>query len=216
MISPDNYKATLPETYDFEPERRRSPLFFIVSIICALAVTGGLLAGYYYLQRRHVEQTRATQQAMNPPEKPVVPPQAQIYEDEAMIKGSQAIIGGTVRNISNETLSNLSVELELTRRKDAGKEKRTLTLEPKDLAPNQQGKYSLSVLKRDYRNAHLVRLISGAQGSAEIAYKTAPGAQRPPEPPPNKTETIIVNKPAPRKGSGEEFVNSPDNPGTIR
>lgn len=215
MISPDSYKDTSPETYDFEPERRRSPLFLIVSIVCALAVTGGLLAGYYYLQRRHAEQTRATQQAMNPPEKPVVPPQAQVYEDEAMIKGSQAVIGGTVRNISNETLSDLTVELELTRRKDAVKEKRILTLEPKDLAPNQQGKYSLSVLKRDYRSAHLVRLL-GSGGSAEIAYKTAPGAQRPPEPPPHQTETIIVNKPAPRKGSGEEFVNSPDNPGTIR
>ena len=215
MISPDSYKDTSPETYDFEPERRRSPLFFIVSIICALAVTGGLLAGYYYLQRRHAEQTRAAQLAMTPPEKPVVPPQAQIYEDEAMIKGSQAVIGGTVRNISNETLSDVSVELELTRRKDAVKEKRILPLEPKDLAPNQQGKYALSVLKRDYRSAHLVRLLSSG-GSAEIAYKTAPGAQRPPEPPPAKTETIIVNKPAPRKGSGEEFVNTPENPGTIR
>lgn len=211
-----SYKETVTESHDFETERRRSPMFLIISAICALAVTGGLLAGYMYLQRRNAERTRATQQAMAPPEKPpTIPPQAQVYEDEAMIKGTQAVIGGTVRNISNETLSDLSVELELTRRKDGGNERRTLPLEPKDLAPDQQGRYSLSVLKRDYRSAHLVSLKRGAS-STEVAFKTAPGAQRSPERLPKTTETVIVNQPAPRKGSGEEFINTPENPGTIR
>ncbi|MGB7924706.1 MAG: hypothetical protein WCF57_15805 [Pyrinomonadaceae bacterium] len=218
MISPDSYKDTSPEAHDFETERKRSPLFLLISALCALAVTGGLLAGYLYLQRRHAERTRATQQAMTPPEKPpAIPPQAQVYEDEAMLKGAQAVVGGTVRNISKETLSDLSVELELIRRKDGGTERRTLPLEPKDLAPDQQGRYSLSVLKRDYRSAHLVSLKSGATAdSKEVAYKSAPGAQRPPERPPKSTETVIVNQPAPRKGSSEEFINSPDNPATIR
>jgi hypothetical protein len=219
MISPDRYTDTSTELHDFETERKRSPLFLIISALCALAVTGGLLAGYLYLQRRNAERTRATQQAMTPPEKPpAIPPQAQVYEDEAMLKGAQAVIGGTVRNISKEQLSGLSVELELIRRKDGGTERRTLPLEPKDLAPEQQGRYSLSVLKRDYRSAHLVGLRSGAAaGAKEIAYKSAPGAQRPPEPPPKATETVIVNQPDPRKkGSGEEFINSPENPGTIR
>jgi hypothetical protein len=216
MFNPHSYEETAPESHDFETERRRSPLFLIISAFCALAVTGGLLAGYMYLQRRHAERTRAMQQAMAPPEKPpAIPPRAQVFEDEAMLKGAQAVIGGTVRNISNETLSDLSVELELTRRKDGSNERRTLALVPKDLAPDQQGRYSLSVLKRDYRSAHLVRLKSGA-GAAEIAFKTAPGAQRPPESPPKATETVIVNQSAPRKGSGEEFINTPDNPGTIR
>ena len=216
MFNSDSYNETTSESHDFETESRRSPLFLLISAVCALAVTGGLLAGYIYLQRRNAERTRAAQQAMATPEKPpAIPPQAQVYEDEAMIKGAQAVIGGTVRNISNEKLSDLSVELELTRRKDASKELRTLSLEPKDLAPDQQGRYSLSVLKRDYRTVHLVRLKSGA-GAAEVAFKTAPGAQRPPESPPKKTETVIVNQSSPRKGTGEEFINSPDNPGTIR
>jgi hypothetical protein len=216
MISPQDYPEVSSELNDFEVERRRSPLFLIISAICALAVTGSLLAGYLYLQRRNAEQERARQQAMTPPEKPpVIPPQAQVYEDEAMLKGAQAIIGGTVNNISNETLSDLSVQLELIRRNDGTTERRTLPLVPKNLAPNQQGRYTLSVLKRDYRSAHLVGISSGA-GSNTIAFKTAPGAQRPPEAPPKATETIIVNKPAPRKGSGEEFINTPDDPGKIR
>jgi hypothetical protein len=214
MFNPDSYKETAPESHDFETESRRSPLFLIISAFCALAVTGGLLAGYMYLQRRHAERTRATQQAMATPEKPpAIPPQAQIYEDEAMLKGAQAIIGGTVRNISNQTLADLSVELELTRRQDGSNEQRILPLEPKNLAPDQQGRFSLSVLKRDYRSAHVVRLKSGA-GSAEVAFKTAPGAQRPPERTPDTT--VIVNQSAPRKNTGEEFINTPDNPATIR
>lgn len=216
MISPNSYKDTLPDSHDFETERKRSPLFLIISALCALAVTGALLAVYLHLQRRNAEQTRATQQAMTPPEKPpAIPPQAQVYEDEAMLKGTQAVIGGTVRNISVEKLSDLSVELELIRRKDGGTERRTLPLDPKDLAPDQQGRYALSVLKRDYRSAHIVGLKSVA-GSTEVAFKAAPGTQRPPERPPKTTETVIINQPGPRKGSGEEFINSPDNPATIR
>ena len=215
MISPHDYQEASSELNDFEVERRRSPLFLIISALCALAVTGALLAGYLYLQRRNAEQERARQQAMTPPEKPVIPPQAQVYEDEAMIKGTQAIVGGTVNNISKENLSDISVQLELIRRNDATTERRTLPLVPKDLAPNEQGRYSLSVLKRDYRSARLVGIISGANSTA-IAYRSAPGAQRPDEPPPKATETIIVNKPAPRKGSGEEFINTPDDPGKIR
>ena len=216
MFGAEEYQEASTDINDFEAERRRSPLFLIVSILCALAVTGSLLAGYLYLQRRNAEQERARQQALTPPEKVVVPLKAQVYEDEAMLKGAQAIIGGTVNNISTETLSDLSVELELIRRSDATTERRTLPLVPKDLAPNQQGRYTLSVLKRDYRSAHLVRLISGAGGSTEVVFKTAPGAQRPPEPPPKATETVVVGKPAPRKGSGEEFINTPNDPGKIR
>src|SRR5918911_814237 len=211
--SQDYQETTSSDLNDFEVERRRSPLFLIISVLCALAVTGSLLAGYLYLQRRNAEQERVRQQALASPEKVVVPPKAQVYEDEAMIKGAQAIIGGTVNNISKETLSDLSVELELIRRSDAITERRTLPLVPKDLAPNQQGRYTLSVLKRDYRSAHLVRLISGAGGSTEIAFKTAPGTQRPPEAPPKATETVVVGKPAPRKGAGEEFINTPNDPG---
>jgi hypothetical protein len=213
MFSSHEFEDTTPESNDLESEGRRSTLFFIVSVLCALAVTGGLLAGYMYLQRRNAAQQRAREQAMTPPEKVVLPPQAQIYEDDAMMKGTQAIIGGTVRNISKEKLADLSVELELIRRSNGSTERRTVAVEPKDLDPDQQGRYSLSVLKRDYRSAHLLRLKSGA-ASADIAFKIAPGVQRPPERTPDTPKTIIVNRPAPR-GSGEEFINSPDKPATI-
>jgi Tfp pilus assembly protein PilN len=201
------------ETNDTEEERRRSPLFFLIAFIAALAVTASLLLGYMYLRRRHAEQTLTAQQTnQTANSKPIVPAKVQVYEDEAMIKGGKALIGGTLHNISQETFSDLSVELELTRRKDNSKEKRTLKIEPKDLAPDQQGRYSLSVLSRDYKSARLTAIRSGASAS-EIAFHTAAGARRPPEK--IQPKTVIVNRPPPRK-PGEEFLNTPNNPVTVK
>ena len=205
--------AKSPEPDDFEGRSGRSPLFIIISIICALAITAALLIGYMSLRRRHAEQNIASQQAQNPASTPSAPPEAVVYEDDAILKGSNAIIGGTVQNISRGTLTDLTVELELKRRNDGSTEKRSLSVEPKDLAPDQKGRYSLSVPSREFSIARLVHLKSGAR-PGEIAFRTAQGAQRQPERTPQTTKTIIVNRPAPR-GSGEEYINSPDKPATI-
>jgi hypothetical protein len=201
------------DSIHLETEAKRSPITLIAAVICALAITGGLFAGYLYLRRRHAENELARQQAQMPPaSKPAGPPLLQVYEDDALIKGSQAVIGGTILNISAENLTDLTVELELHQRKGGNKETRSLPVTPKDLTPQQQGRYTLSV-SRDYSYARLVRIKSGARPTADIVFKSAQGAQRPPEPPP-QSKTVILPRPTPRKGE-EEFINTPDKPARV-
>jgi hypothetical protein len=201
------------DSIHLDTEARRSPVTLIAAVVCALAITAGLFAGYLYLRRRHAQNELARQQAQaTPASKPTGPPLLQVYEDDALIKGSQAMIGGTVVNISSENMTDLTVELELHQRKGGNKETRSLPVTPKDLTPNQQGRYTISVLSRDYSYARLVRIKSSARPT-EIVFKTAQGAQRPPEPPP-QGKTVIVPRPAPRKGE-EEFINTPDKPARV-
>jgi hypothetical protein len=201
-----------PTHLDTEP--KRSTLTLIVALFCALALTAALFGGYLYLRLRHAQNELARQQAEGPAQaKPTGPPLLQVYEDDAMLKGGQATISGTVVNISPENMTDISIELELRRRNSSGTEVRALELSPKDLTPEQQGRYTLTVQTRDFSNARLLRIKSSAR-PAEIVFKTAPGAQRPPERPPQTNRTIVVPRPTPRKGE-EEFINTPDNPARV-
>jgi hypothetical protein len=201
-----------PTHLDTEP--KRSTMTLIVALLCALAITAALFGGYLYLRRRHGQNEQARQQAEGSPQtKPVGPPLLQVYEDDAMLKGGQATISGTVVNISPENMTDLSVELELRRRNSSGTEVRALSLSPKDLTPEQQGRYTLTVQTREFSNARLLRIKSGARPS-DIVFKTAQGQQRPPERPPQTNRTVVVPRPTPRKGE-EEFINTPDNPARV-
>ncbi|HVG32160.1 MAG TPA: hypothetical protein VM911_03740 [Pyrinomonadaceae bacterium] len=201
-----------PTHLDTEP--KRSTLTLIVALLCALAITAALFGGYLYLRRRHAQNELARQQSEGPAQaKPTGPPLLQVYEDDAMLKGGQATISGTVVNISPENMTDISIELELRRRNSSGTEVRALELSPKDLTPEQQGRYTLTVQTRDFSNARLLRIKSSARPT-EIVFKTAPGAQRPPERPPQTNRTVIVPRPTPRKGE-EEFINTPDNPARV-
>jgi len=211
MITPGGIKDDFTESYDSEAGGRRSSLVKIVSILVALAITAALLIGFLIWRKRHEEIVGVKPQAQAPAGRPALPLKLQVYMDEPVRKGPQAVIGGTVHNISDEALSSISLEVELTRRKDAGTEVRSLKVEPGELAPNQKGRYSLT-LTGDYRSIKLLNIKSGP-ASNEIGFKTAPGASRPVEHAP-ETKTIIVNQPsAPKKG--EEFINTPDNPAKI-
>src|SRR6266508_5452978 len=91
----------------------------VVAAICALLISAAVLLGYAYLRKRHAQQTLAqTSQGDSRASLPKGPPQAHILVDDALLKGGQTIIGGSVKNISSESLRGLSVELELRRRKD--------------------------------------------------------------------------------------------------
>jgi Tfp pilus assembly protein PilN len=196
----------------------RSPLFFVVAVLAAVALTAALLGGYFILRSRHAAQTRAAEQQQKQQSavqaRQTPPPELKIFEDQAMIKGTQVVVGGTVQNISNSPLADISLELELTRRAGGAAEMRTISLAPKDLAPGEQGKYALTILSRDYKRARIIRIKSGSRAN-EVAFATVPGNQRPPGPPQQGNKTIIVNRPAPRDGNGD-FINTPDNPTTIR
>ena len=182
----------------------------VVGVLCAVLLTAALFGGYLYLRKRHARETAARELAEANQFKPVLPPKAQIYVDDAMMKGGQTIIGGTVQNISGEQLSDLSVEINLTRRKDGFRETKVIPLEPHDLAPEEQGRYSFAVIAQDYSTARVLGLKSGSL-KAQIPFKTLPGAQRPPEKTP-EGKTIVVSKPRRR---GEEFLNTPDNPAKV-
>lgn len=209
MITPDSTGGNFAETDGSEIKRDRSPIIKTVSILLAIAVTASLLVGFLIWRRNHEASVGIQPKPQPKQAKAALPAKVQIYMDEAVRKGPEAIIGGTIQNISGENLTNLAVEIELSHRKDDGTELRTLNVEPRELAPDQKGRYSLT-LTGDFRSFKLLRIKTDAD---EIGFKAAPGAQRPVERAP-ENRTIIVNRPSPPK-QGEEFINTPDNPAKI-
>lgn len=143
-------------------------------------------------------------------------PEVVVYADDAMLRKPYAVIGGTVENTSAARLEEVSVELELQKRSDGSKERRSVKLSPKDLAPGERGSYSLRILSEEWSDSRIVALQTGA-GKNELAFRTVPGARRPPERLPEKTTvTQTVQGPKPKKKSGnDEFINSPDDPVSV-
>ncbi|HEX8710146.1 MAG TPA: hypothetical protein VF723_18025 [Pyrinomonadaceae bacterium] len=186
----------------------------LISIVVAILLSASLLLGFLLWRKRYGAERAAAEQQAQP--KTVAPPSApakvQVYLDEALNKGHQALVGGTVHNISNETLSGLRVEVELVSRKEGGNEVRALELEPGELRPDQKGRYSL-MLSRDYRSVKLLRIKTDS-APGEVAFKTAPGAARPPERAPEVRGTVVIQRPQ-NRSDGEEFINTPDNPSRV-
>lgn len=174
--------------------------------LLAIALTVGLLGGYFYLRGRN-ERQLASHRAETEKAKAVAPPVAQVFQDEVRLAGGQAVVGGTVRNISGEKLEGLSVEIELKSRTGGGIEVRQVAVEPRDLQPGEDGKYSLQVVPKAWSGVRVARLTSEAR-EGEIPFKPELGAPRPAEgrPPPK-----VVVEPRPRQ-KGDDFINTPDTP----
>ena len=174
--------------------------------LLAIALTVGLLGGYFYLRSRN-EKTLAARRAEAEQAKAVAPPAAQIFQDEVRLAGGQAVVGGTVRNISGDKLEGLSVEIELKSRAGDAKEVREVAVEPRDLAPGQEGRYSLQIAPKAWSGVTVARLMSAASGG-EVPFKPELGARRPAEgrPPPK-----VIVEPRPRQ-KGDDFINTPDTP----
>jgi len=213
MSSNRSIKEPVIEPHLFEGgEAAPSKWIKFGAIACALAVAAALLVGYRYLRARQLASVRAAQQA-ELDSKVVAPPEAQIFEDEARLKGSDALITGTIRNISDKRLEALSLEMELKRRGNAqAVERRKVNVEPADLAPGEEGRYSLSLPSSEWSGARLLNLNSERRTEA-IAFKSAVGARRPPERlSQGSPKIVVVPRPKPK---GEEFINTPDNPTRI-
>lgn len=181
------------------------------AIACALAVAAALLIGYRLLRARQLERVRAAQ-PVEQAAKVAAPPEAQIFEDEARLKGSDALITGTIRNISDKKLEDLTVELELKRRTAQATERRQIKVEPASLEPGAEGRYSLSLRSSEWSGARVLGLNS-ARRAETIAFKSAVGARRQPERlPQGSPKIVVVPRPRPK---GEEFINTPDNPTRI-
>jgi hypothetical protein len=174
--------------------------------LLALVLTVGLIGGYFYLRSRN-ERALALQRAGAEKAKEVAPPAAQIFQDEVRLAGGQAVVGGTVRNISGEKLEGLNVEIELKSRTGGGTEVRQVAVEPRDLQPGEDGKYSLQIMPKAWSGVRVARLMSEARGG-EIPFKPELGARRPAEGRPSPT---VIVEPRPRR-KGDDFINTPDTP----
>jgi hypothetical protein len=179
----------------------------VAAAVAAVAITAIVFVGYGYLRHRQAQSAAAAEQAARTP--PKAAPQALILIDEALLQGANTVLGGTVRNISNGKLENLSVELELKQRRADAVERKQVSLIPADLEATQEGQYSIQLKAQDYISAKVVALHSGSQAS--VPYTLAQGDKRPAEKLDSKT--IKIDKAAPGKRS--EFLNSPDNPARV-
>ncbi len=176
--------------------------------ILAVAITALVFIGYTYLRNKHArEAATATPQPVST--EPKGPPQALILIDDALLQGGKAVLGGTVRNISAQKLGPLVIELELKRRKDGGVETKQVFLEPAQLEPQQEGRYSLDLKTQEYGSARVTALKTDG-ASLTLPYTTAYGQKRPLER--TASKTITVDK---RPAKGDKFLNSPDNPARI-
>jgi hypothetical protein len=197
-----------PAELEIERQSRRG---ILLGVVVALLLTGLFFGGYAVLRKRHQQKVIAAEEAQAPRVAELKgPPKAQILVDEALIKGDQTLVGGTVKNISSETLSNLGIDLELIRRKDGGTQKTAVQVEPAQLSPQQEGHYSLQLRSADYISVKLVGLKGGVN-PAQVAFVAAPGQKRPFEKLEGKT--IIVKRPASAGKGG--FLNTPNTPGRV-
>jgi len=181
----------------------------LLAVVCAVGVTAILLAGYGLIRRYHAQKVLAENTpppvADNGPKGPAL---AHVVIDEPSIAKGMTTVGGVVKNISKQDLSNLSVVLELRRRKDGGLQESILPVTPSQLQPEQEGSYSVALPAQSFASIRLVGLKADPQ-STLIAYSSAQGKKRTPER--LEPKTVVVK----RSGKPGEFINSPDNPGRI-
>jgi hypothetical protein len=178
----------------------------VAAAICAVVITSLVLAGYALLRRRHLQNATAPQALASEPKGP---PKALILVDDALPQAGKTIIGGTVKNTSAEKLEGLSVELELKRRKDGVGERKLVAVEPSQLDPEQEGRYSFQLKTQEYGSVRLLGLKAGSN-LLPLAYTVAQGQKRAPER--LESKTITVEKRPTKPG---EFLNSPDNPARV-
>lgn len=181
----------------------------LLAVVCAVAVTAVLLVGYGYIRKYHAQKVLTNN---TPP--PVVetgpkgPALAHVVIDEPSLSKGMTTIGGVVKNISKQELANLSVVIELRRRKDGRLEDTVLPVTPAQLQPEQEGSYSVTMPAQNVASIRLVGVKADPQ-SALIAYSSSQGKKRTPER--LEPRTVVVK----RSGKPGEFLNSPDNPGRV-
>ena len=179
----------------------------IIAALAAVTVAALLIGGYFLLRQRHAAQVAATTPVVEPrPE-----PKALILIDDATVGAGKSTLAGTIKNTSNQNLTALQVELELKSRKGAGAEKRLVPVEPANLEPGSEGRYSIQLSVQEYASARLIGLKSGSE-LAVVPFTTGQGNKRQPERLESKTITVDKRPPG---GKRDEFLNSPDNPARV-
>lgn len=180
----------------------------LLAVVCAVGISAVLLVGYGYIRKYHAERVLANTPPPVAETGPKGPPLAHIVVDEPTLEKGMTTIGGVVKNISKQDLNNLSVVIELRRRKDSGVEENVLPVTPALLQPDQEGSYSLKVSAQEFASIRLAGLKADPQSSL-IAYNSSQGKKRTPER--LEPKTIVVK----RAGKPGEFINTPDNPARV-
>ena len=95
---------TDPTHTDLLIEEKTSTGRKLVAVVCAVAVTAIVFAGYTFLRKRTAQQRLAATAAQAPPSSdiPKGPAKAHILVDDALLKGGQTH-WGHCRNISAES-----------------------------------------------------------------------------------------------------------------
>ena len=192
------------EPIAIEEEEKRHTRRLLVGVLCALFLTGSVLGGYLFLRKRHERQVAAAAAAEKVEKSK---PKVEVIVDDAMIEGKKTTLGGTVHNISGDVLHNVAVELQLRKRTGGGLERRLVTPDATELAPDASARYKLEVAVEDYSSATFSKVLTGEPRVA-VAFKAMPGAERPAMDAP-ASKTVMVKRPAPK---GDEFLNSEKNP----
>jgi hypothetical protein len=178
----------------------------LLAVVCAVGITAILLIGYGYIRKYHAQRVLADNTPLPVADSgPKGPPLAHVVVDEPTLSQGMTTIGGVVKNISKQGLSNVAVVMELRRRKDGGIEESVLPVTPTELQPDQEGSYSMKAPAQDYASIRLAGLKADPQ-STLVAYSSSQGKKRPPER--LEPRTIVVK----RAGKPGEFINTPDNP----
>lgn len=180
----------------------------LLAVVCAVAVTAILLAGYTYFRKYHAQRVlqNATPPVAEVPHKG--PALAHVVIDEPTLEKGMTTVGGIVKNISNQPLSGVSVTLELRRRKDGKSEQTVLAVTPGQLQPQQEGSYAARVSIDEFASVKLASVQADPQ-STVIVYTASQGKKRPPE---RLQPQVVVGKRTTKPG---DFINTPDNPGRV-
>src|SRR5687767_6468185 len=117
---------------DTNEQRHDSNRRLLLGIVCAVAVTALLVAGYASIRRYHQQRVIAENTPPPVPESPGPkgPPLAHVVIDEPTLEKGFTVIGGVVKNTSDRELSNVFVVIEARRRKDGGLEEVALPVSP--------------------------------------------------------------------------------------
>ena len=180
----------------------------LLAAVCAVAITALLFVGYAYFRRLHEQRVHqnTTVPVVETPHKG--PALAQVVIDEPTLEGKMSTVGGVVKNVSNQTLSSVSVTLELRRRKDGKNEETVLVVTPAQLQPQQEGSYAAKFSIEDFASVRLTGVQAEPQAT-EIVYTASQGKKRPPE---RLQPQVVIGKRTTKPG---DFINTPDNPGRV-
>ena len=179
----------------------------LLAAVCAVAITALLLVGYGLVRRYHAQRVALETPPVIEPT-PKGPALAHVVVDEPTLDKGMTTVGGVVKNISNEQLSELKVMLEFRRRKDGKTEQTVLPVSPGQLQPQEEGAYAAKFSVDDFASVRLAGVHVGPQ-STLIVYSSSQGKKRAPER--LQPQTIVVK----RAGKPGEFINTPDNPGRV-